>query len=75
MAPRRSDIRTKGAIAEIRDGMSAQRWAEEQQTGARLYQRLLNQVMASPLAKAEAELVRETRVSFVNSKLVRMLRN
>jgi ketol-acid reductoisomerase len=44
------------AIAEIRDGTFAKRWAKEQETGTLIYQRLLNEVMASPLAKAEAEL-------------------
>ncbi len=44
------------AIAEIRDGTFATRWAKEQETGTLIYQRLLKEVMASPLAKAEAEL-------------------
>ncbi len=44
------------AIAEIRDGTFAKRWAAEQADGSPIFQRLLGEVLESPVAKAEAEL-------------------
>ncbi len=44
------------AIAEIRDGTFARRWAAEQAAGSPTFQRLLSEVLESPVATAEAEL-------------------
>jgi len=44
------------AIAEIRDGTFARRWAAEQAAGSPMYQRLLGEVLQSPVANAETEL-------------------
>ena len=44
------------AIVEIRDGTFAKRWAAEQAAGSPIFQRLLGEVLESPVAKAEAEL-------------------
>jgi len=44
------------AIAEIRDGTFARRWAAEQAAGSPMFQRLLGEVFESPVASAEAEL-------------------
>ncbi len=44
------------AIAEIRDGTFARRWSAEQAAGSPLFNRLLGEVLNSPLAKAEGEL-------------------
>lgn len=44
------------AIAEIRDGAFARRWAAEQAAGSPTFQQLLGEVMESPVARAEAEL-------------------
>ena len=44
------------AIAEIRDGSFARRWAAEQAEGSALFQRLLGEVLESPVARAEVEL-------------------
>jgi ketol-acid reductoisomerase len=44
------------AIAEIRDGTFANRWAAEQAAGSPVYQRLLGEALSSPIATAEKEL-------------------
>ncbi len=44
------------AIAEIRDGTFAKRWAAEQAAGSPTFQRLLGEVLGSPVANAETEL-------------------
>src|SRR5215831_10492699 len=44
------------AIKEIRDGTFAKRWATEQAAGSFTFNRLLGEVLESPLAKAEGEL-------------------
>ncbi|MBV8134571.1 MAG: ketol-acid reductoisomerase [Deltaproteobacteria bacterium] len=44
------------AIKEIRDGTFAKRWATEQAAGSSTFNRLLGEVLESPLAKAESEL-------------------
>ena len=44
------------AIAEIRDGTFAKRWAAEQAAGSPVYQRLLGEALSSPIATAEQEL-------------------
>jgi len=44
------------AIAEIRDGTFAKRWAAEQAAGSPMFQRLLGEVLQSPVASAETEL-------------------
>jgi ketol-acid reductoisomerase len=44
------------AIKEIRDGTFAKRWAAEQAAGSSTFNRLLGEVLESPLAKAESEL-------------------
>jgi ketol-acid reductoisomerase len=44
------------AIREIRDGTFAKRWAGEQAAGSPTFERLLGEVLESPLAKAEGEL-------------------
>lgn len=44
------------AIAEIRDGTFAKRWAAEQAAGSPTFQRLLGEVLESPVASAEAQL-------------------
>ena len=44
------------AIAEIRDGTFARRWAAEQAAGSPMFQRLLGEALESPVAKAEVEL-------------------
>ena len=44
------------AIAEIRDGTFAKRWASEQAAGSPVYNRLLGEVLSSPVAQAETEL-------------------
>jgi ketol-acid reductoisomerase len=44
------------AIAEIRDGTFDQRWTAEQARGLPVFQRLLDEVLSSPLTKAEDEL-------------------
>ena len=44
------------AIAEIRDGTFARRWAAEQAAGSPMFQRLLGEALESPVARAEAEL-------------------
>jgi ketol-acid reductoisomerase len=44
------------AIAEIRDGTFARRWAAEQAAGSPTFQRLLGEVFESPVAVAEVEL-------------------
>jgi ketol-acid reductoisomerase len=41
------------AVAEIRDGTFAKRWWNEQAAGSPVYQQLLADVLASPIAKAE----------------------
>jgi len=44
------------AIKEIRDGTFAKLWASEQAAGSPTFNRLLGEVLESPLAKAEGEL-------------------
>ena len=44
------------AIAEIRNGAFARRWAAEQAAGSPKFQQLLGEVFESPIAKAEGEL-------------------
>jgi ketol-acid reductoisomerase len=44
------------AIAEIRDGTFARRWAAEQAAGSPHFHELLSDAHASPIARAEAEL-------------------
>jgi ketol-acid reductoisomerase len=44
------------AIAEIRDGTFARRWAAEQAAGSPTFQRLLGDALESPIARAEVEL-------------------
>jgi ketol-acid reductoisomerase len=44
------------AIAEIRDGTFARRWAAEQAAGSPMFQRLLGEAFESPVARAEVEL-------------------
>ncbi len=44
------------AIAEIRDGTFARRWAAEQAAGSPTFQRLLGEVLESPVARAEVDL-------------------
>ena len=44
------------AIKEICDGTFAKRWASEQAAGSPTFNRLLGEVLESPLAKAEGEL-------------------
>ena len=44
------------AIAEIRDGTFARRWAAEQAAGSPMFQRLLGEALESPVARAEVEL-------------------
>ncbi len=44
------------AIAEIRDGTFARRWAAEQAAGSPTFQQLLGEVLESPIAKAEVDL-------------------
>jgi ketol-acid reductoisomerase len=44
------------AIAEIRDGTFARRWAAEQAAGSPTFQRLLGEALESPVAKAEVDL-------------------
>ncbi len=51
-----SEALMRNAIAEIRDGTFARRWAAEQAAGSPLFQRLLGEVFESPVASAEAEL-------------------
>jgi ketol-acid reductoisomerase len=41
------------AVDEIRDGTFANRWRDEQAVGSPIYQKLLADALASPLAKAE----------------------
>jgi len=50
------------AIAEIRDGSFARKWAAEQAAGSPTYRHLLGQRLASPIAAAERELF--TRLSW-----------
>lgn len=51
-----SEALMRNAIAEIRDGTFARRWAAEQAAGSPTFQRLLSEVLESPVATAEAEL-------------------
>lgn len=51
-----ADALMRRAIAEIRDGSFAKRWAAEQAAGAPIFQKLLSDVQQSPIAIAEAEL-------------------
>ncbi|MGO9603537.1 MAG: hypothetical protein ACLQAT_09105 [Candidatus Binataceae bacterium] len=51
-----ADALMRKAIAEIRDGTFARRWAAEQAAGSPMFQRLLGEVLESPVARAEAEL-------------------
>ena len=44
------------AIAEIRDGTFARRWAAEQAAGSPTFQRLLGEALESPIARAEVDL-------------------
>jgi ketol-acid reductoisomerase len=44
------------AIAEIRDGTFAKRWDAERAAGSPVFHRLLDEALASPIAKAEAGL-------------------
>ncbi len=44
------------AIAEIRDGTFARRWAAEQAAGSATFHRLLDEVLKSPIARAESQL-------------------
>ena len=44
------------AIAEIRDGTFARRWAAEQAAGSPTFQQLLGEALESPIAKAEVDL-------------------
>jgi len=44
------------AIADIRDGTFARRWAAEQAAGSPMFQRLLGEALESPVARAEVEL-------------------
>jgi ketol-acid reductoisomerase len=44
------------AIAEIRDGTFARRWAAEQAAGSPMFQRLLGEALESPVARAEVDL-------------------
>jgi ketol-acid reductoisomerase len=44
------------AIAEIRDGTFAKRWAAEQAAGSPTFQQLLGEALESPIAKAEVDL-------------------
>jgi ketol-acid reductoisomerase len=55
-----ADALMRKAIAEIRDGTFARRWAAEQAAGSPLYQELLAKVLDSPLSKAEHELFTRT---------------
>jgi ketol-acid reductoisomerase len=58
-----TDALMRKAIAEIRDGTFAQRWAAEQAAGSPLYQQLLSSALTSPIAKAERELFDRMRRS------------
>ncbi|HLK85359.1 MAG TPA: ketol-acid reductoisomerase [Candidatus Binataceae bacterium] len=51
-----ADELMRKAIAEIRDGTFARRWAAEQAAGSPEYHRRLDAVLASPVAAAEKEL-------------------
>ena len=51
-----ADALMRRAIAEIRDGTFAKRWAAEQAAGSPVYQRLLGEALSSPIARAEQEL-------------------
>jgi ketol-acid reductoisomerase len=51
-----ADTMMRKAIAEIRDGTFARRWAAEQAEGSPNFQRLLGEVLESPVARAEVEL-------------------
>jgi len=51
-----TDALMRKAIAEIRDGTFARRWAAEQAAGSPVFQRLLGEAHESPVARAEAEL-------------------
>ena len=51
-----ADALMRRAIAEIRDGTFAKRWAAEQAAGSPVYQRLLGEALSSPIATAEQEL-------------------
>jgi len=44
------------AIAEVRDGTFARRWAAEQAAGSPTFKRLLGEASESPIARAETEL-------------------
>jgi ketol-acid reductoisomerase len=46
----------RNAIAEIRDGTFARRWAAEQAAGSPMFQRLLGDALESPIARAEVDL-------------------
>ena len=46
----------RNAIAEIRDGTFAKRWAAEQAAGSPTFHRLLGEAFQSPVARAEGEL-------------------
>jgi ketol-acid reductoisomerase len=45
------------AIAEIRDGSFARKWAAEQAAGAPTFRRLLSERLTSPISAAESELL------------------
>jgi ketol-acid reductoisomerase len=49
------------AIAEIRNGAFAKRWAAEQAAGSPKFHQLLSEVHESPVAKAEADLFAKLR--------------
>ena len=51
-----TEVLMRKAIAEIRDGTFARKWAAEQAAGSPTFQRLLGEVLESPVANAEAEL-------------------
>jgi ketol-acid reductoisomerase len=51
-----SEALMRKAIDEIRDGTFARRWAAEQAAGSPVFQRLLGERLASPIATAENEL-------------------
>ena len=51
-----SEALMRKAIDEIRDGTFARRWAAEQAAGSPVFQRLLDERLASPIATAENEL-------------------
>jgi ketol-acid reductoisomerase len=51
-----AEVLMRKAIAEIRDGTFARRWAAEQAAGSPEFMRLLSEASQSPIAQAETEL-------------------